>query len=118
MWRTSDRECGHALPSGLLHAINMPPQRTMSESLSPAERTGESIYRLMQRGMSREDYVRRMHALEETSPVAACYVSWLLLRDVKPSLDRDRYWGMVVGELRAARQGVGRAHRAPRLLPA
>ena len=75
----------------------------MSESLSPAERVGESIYLLMQRGeLRRDDYVRRMEALEAVSPIAACYVSWLLLRDVKPSEERDKHWRMMVAELRRA----------------
>ena len=74
-----------------------------SESLSPAERAGESVYLLMRRGaLSQADYVRRMEALENISPVAACYVTWLLLRDVKPSVERDKHWRAMVAELRAA----------------
>ncbi len=78
----------------------------MCESLSTAERVGESIYLLMRRGaLSRADYVRRMEALEDTSPTAVCYVSWLLLRDVKASEERDKHWSMMVAELRDALQG-------------
>ena len=78
---------------------------TMAELLSTAERAGESIYLLMQRGaLSRDDYVRRMEALEAVSPIAACYVSWLLLRDVDDSEERDKHWSMMVAELRDALQ--------------
>ena len=75
-----------------LHAA--PPQ------LSIEERAGEAVYELMRRGrLSKAEYTRRMLDLERMSPVAACYVTFLLLRTQPPSSEREFHWRTMVARL-------------------
>ena len=75
------------------------------EKLSNPERCGELIYQGMREGMSREEYVRRMNALDalgKEGVVASSYVTWLLLRNQKPSPEKEHHMQILTARLRAA----------------
>ena len=64
--------------------------------LSRQELCGEAIYELLRRGnMDQATFTaRRMSALDQCGPdgaIAACYVTWMLLRNTRPCPERD-YW--------------------------
>jgi hypothetical protein len=57
----------------------------------------------MRRGrLSRDEYVRRMRALEQTCPLSACYATYLLLRTMPPSREKADHWECMVSQLRGA----------------
>ena len=60
---------------------------------SRQELCGEAIYQLLRLGkMDKETFSARMDALDRCGPdgaVAACYVTWMLLRNAPPSPERD-----------------------------
>ena len=71
--------------------------------LSTDERAAESVYALMRAGeLSKVEFVRRMRALEQASPISACYATYLLLRRARPSSEKARHWETMVGRLRDA----------------
>ena len=73
--------------------------------LSTEELVAESIYCLMTSGkLGREEYCRRMHALEATPEgvVAACYCTWLLLHNRPSCPERDEHLATNCQRLRAA----------------
>ena len=83
-----------------------------------AEYEAEALYRLTRQGaLNRHQFVRRMRALEEASPVAACYVFWLLLRRQPSSAEREHHWGVLCGKLRAALEREGGALGEVSLFP-
>ena len=79
---------------------------TAAMELTRAEYEAESLYRLTRRGaLGRSEFVRRMRALEDASPLAACYVFWLLLRRQPGSEEKEHHWGVLCGKLRVALEG-------------
>ena len=62
--------------------------------LSPEEQKAERIYFLMRWGLGREQYLRALSQLEETHEgrIAACYCTWLALRDVPVCPKTWTYW--------------------------
>ena len=64
------------------------------DKLSNAEKAAELIYAGMRRGIPRDEFVRRMSALDQLGPegvVASSYATYLLLRCQKPSLEKQRH---------------------------
>ena len=75
------------------------------EKLSNPEKAAELIYHGMTKGMSRDEFVRRMNALDELGPegvVASSYCTWLLLRNQPPSPEKEQHMQTLVDRLRAA----------------
>ena len=75
------------------------------EKLSNPERAAELIYHGMTKGMSRDEFVRRMNALDEPGPegvVASSYCTWLLLRSQPPSEEKEQHMQTLTARLRAA----------------
>ncbi len=74
--------------------------------LSPEEEWAEEIVHLMALGrLNRSECCRRMNALwaaGQNGQIAACYASYLLLRAVPASDERDVHWAQMVARLRAA----------------
>ena len=61
--------------------------------LSRQELCGEAIYELLRRGkMDKATFTARMHALDNCGPdgaIGACYVTWMLLRNMPERFERD-----------------------------
>ena len=61
--------------------------------LSRQELCGEAIYELLRRGqMDKATFTARMNALDNCGPdgkIGACYVTWMLLRNMPESFERD-----------------------------
>ena len=75
------------------------------ERFSNAERAAELIYDGMRRGMPRDEFVRRMSALDQLGPegvVASSYATWLLLRNHPPSPEKEHQMQALTARLRAA----------------
>ena len=75
------------------------------ERFSNAERAAELIYDGMRRGMPREEFVRRMSALDQLGKegvVASSYCTWLLLRHHPPSPEKEQHMQALTARLRAA----------------
>ena len=55
----------------------------------------------MQRGLGREQYLRAMTQLEETRAgrIAACYCTWLALRDVPVTPESWGHWSAMRARL-------------------
>ena len=71
--------------------------------LSHEERAAEAVYELMRKKqLSRDEYVRRMHDLERSSPISAAYATHLLLRTMPPSEEKAIHWEIMVERLRGA----------------
>ena len=64
-------------------------------ALSRQELCGEAIYELLRRGkLDKASFTARMQTLDNCGPdgaIAACYVTWMLLRNTRPCRERD-YW--------------------------
>ena len=75
------------------------------EELSNYEKAAECIYALMRaKKLTKEEYVRRMTALDETPEgrVSSCYCTWLLLRILPPPEEKQMHWGAMIARLCAA----------------
>ena len=75
------------------------------ERFSNAERAAELIYNEMRKGTPREEFCRRMSALDQLGPegvVASSYCTWLLLRHQPPSPEKERHMQALTARLRAA----------------
>ena len=76
------------------------------ERFSNAERAAELIYDGMRKGgMPRDEFVRRMSALDQLGPegvVASSYCTWLLLRNQPPSPEKEQHMQALTARLRAA----------------
>ena len=75
------------------------------ERFSNAERAAELIYNGMRSGMPREEFVRRMSALDQLGKegvVASSYAIWLLLRHQPPSPEKEQHMQALTARLRAA----------------
>ena len=82
------------------------------EKLSNPERCAELIYIGMQEGMSREEFVRRMSALDQLGwqgVVASSYATWLLLRNQKACPEKEHHMQALTARLRAALDQANRA---------
>ena len=75
------------------------------ERFSNAERAAELIYHGMRKGMPRDEFVRRMSALDQLGPegvVASSYCTWLLLSNHPPSPEEEQHMQALTARLRAA----------------
>ena len=75
------------------------------EKLTNPEKAAELVYQGMRKGMSREEFVRRMSALDQLGPegvVASSYCTWLLLRHHPPSPEKEQHMQALTARLRAA----------------
>ena len=73
--------------------------------LTSPEKAAELIYAGMRKGMSREEFVRRMSALDQLGPegvVASSYCTWLLLRHQPPSPEKEQHMRALTARLRVA----------------
>ena len=72
--------------------------------LSRQECCAEAIYELLRRGkMDQKTFTSRMSALDQCGPdgaIAACYVTWLLLRNTRQIPERDAYMAQNTAKLR------------------
>ena len=71
------------------------------EKLTPVEKVAESIYGLMRKGMDKDEFVRRMNALErqEDGLLGTAYCSLLLLRHSPDSPEREMLMESVRAQL-------------------
>ena len=62
--------------------------------LSKEEQKAERIFLLLRGGLGREQYVRAMEQLEQTHEggIAACYCTWLALREVPVCPESWAHW--------------------------
>ena len=75
------------------------------ERFSNAERAAELIYDGMRKGMPRDEFVRRMSALDQLGKegiVASSYCTWLMLRHQPPSPEKEKHMQALTARLRAA----------------
>ena len=75
------------------------------EKLSNPERVAELIYIGMQEGMPRDEFVRRMSALDQLGRegvVSSSYATWLLLRKQRASPEKEQHLQALMARLRAA----------------
>ena len=73
--------------------------------LTSPEKAAELIYAGMRKGMPREEFVRRMSALDQLGPegvVASSYCTWLLLRHQPPSPEKEQHMRALTARLRVA----------------
>ena len=74
--------------------------------LSRQELCGEAIYELLRRGkLDKATFTARMQTLDNCGPdgaIAACYVTWMLLRNMPESAERDAWMAQNTAKL----QGV------------
>ena len=69
--------------------------------LSPEEEKAERIFFLTRRGLGRAQYLRAMQQLEETREgrIAACYCTWLALREVPVCPESWGHWNAMRARL-------------------
>ena len=75
------------------------------EKLTNPEKAAELVYEGMRKGMSREEFVRRMSALDQLGKegvVASSYCTYLLLRHQPPSPEKEKHMQALTARLRAA----------------
>ena len=75
------------------------------EKLTNPEKAAELVYEGMKKGMSREEFVRRMSALDQLGKegvVASSYCTYLLLRNHPPSPEKQQHMQALTARLRAA----------------
>ena len=81
--------------------------------LTRAEYEAEAICRLMERrALGRAEFIRRMRALEVASPLAVCYVYWLLLHRQPDSVEKEQQWSVMCAKLQGALQVGARPVRS------
>ena len=88
--------------------------------LTWADYEAEALYRLMEQGaLDRAEFGRRMCALEDASPLAVCYVYWLLLCRQPDSEEKEHHWGVLCAKLQVALEGgaarLARSRSSPAL---
>ena len=75
------------------------------EKLTNPEKAAELVYEGMKKGMSRDEFVRRLNALDQLGKegvVASSYAIWLLLRHQPPSPEKQQHMEALTARLRAA----------------
>ena len=81
---------------------------TMSarDALTKHELVGEACYQLMrERKLTKEQYCSRMQALDRAGPegvIGSSYCSWLLLRAMPPSAEKEFHMAHLTAKLRHA----------------
>ena len=72
------------------------------------ERAAELIVLQLQNGeLERDAFAQRMQALEEVSPLGSCYATWLLLKDVADTPEKEVHWNRLTRRLRALHASKG-----------
>ena len=86
------------------------------EKLTNPEKAAELVYEGMRKGMSREEFVRRMSALDQLGKegvVASSYCTWLLLRNQPPSEEKEQHMQTLADRVRAAVLKAATLHFVP-----